>query len=70
MSLDRWLEKPYTDKSRQEAEFEDFCDRFDLDPEDDASWAAYEEACEEIEAPQEFDTNQERDDYYDEIGRD
>lgn len=46
--FDAWLEKPYTDAAKREADFEAFCEREGLDPEDDASWTRFEGWQEEL----------------------
>lgn len=41
---DAWLEKPYVDAARRDADFEAFCEQAGLDMEDEASWDKFEEA--------------------------
>lgn len=43
MSYDQWLEKPYDDAAKREAEFEAFCEEHDLDPESKEAWEEFEE---------------------------
>ena len=44
--LDAWLESPYTNRAREEAAFEVWCEREDQDPEAPDAWAKFEEAME------------------------
>lgn len=38
-----WLEAPYTDAARREAEFETWCEINDVDPEGPMAWEEFEE---------------------------
>lgn len=38
-----WLEAPYTDAARQQADFEQWCEANDVDPETREAWPAFEE---------------------------
>lgn len=40
---DSWLESPYTNRAREEEEFEKFCEANDLDFDDEDSWNKFEE---------------------------
>ena len=44
--LDAWLESPYTNRARQDALFEDWCEREDQDPEAPDAWDKFEAAME------------------------
>jgi hypothetical protein len=49
-NFDRWLEKPYTDRAREEAEFEEFCEAQGIDfddPEADALFQAWQDSFDE-----------------------
>lgn len=43
-ALDNWLEAPYTNAARREAEFEEFCDREGIDPDAPDAWERFEDA--------------------------
>ena len=42
--LDAWLEAPYVDAARREAEFEQWCEATGTDPEADDAWERFEDA--------------------------
>ena len=44
-ALDAWLEAPYVDAARREAEFEKWCESTGTDPDADGAWEAFEDAC-------------------------
>jgi hypothetical protein len=55
-ALDAYLEAPYVDAARREAEFEKWCEATGTDPDDDGSWEAFEDAWdEEPEPPDDHD---------------
>jgi len=45
--LDAWLEAPYTNRAREEAAFEDWCEREDVDPDKPGAWDDFEAAMED-----------------------
>ena len=47
MGLDAWLEAPYVDASRQEAAFEAWCEREDVDLDAPDAWERFEAAMED-----------------------
>ena len=40
--FDSWLESPYTNRAREEAEFEEWCEKHDYDMDDPESWRIFE----------------------------
>jgi hypothetical protein len=42
--LDAWLEAPYTNRAREEAEFEAWCESTGRNPESDEAWEHFEQA--------------------------
>lgn len=49
-ALDRYLEAPYVDAARAEADFEEWCTANGVDCEDADAWEQYEQAINEIDA--------------------
>lgn len=71
--LDAWLEAPYVNRARDEADFEAWCEREDVDPEAPTAWDDFEQAMENAredaeitaaEARMEARMEREREDYW------
>lgn len=45
---DAWLERPYVEAAKRDAEFEQWCEQFDVDPEDDDAFDRFEEHLEAL----------------------